>query len=87
MAKHAYLITQLEGDLRQAFENFAGDSVCGPWDRLIESLAGVILDGHMDLSTAARIDLLLKRTHGGVGPEECGTCRCPCPDQEHEACP
>ena len=87
MAKHSYLITHLEGDLRQAFENFAGDKVSGPWDDLIECLAGAVLDGALGIERAARINLLLARTHGITARDRCDTCHCPCPDQEHEACP
>jgi hypothetical protein len=74
---------QLEGDLRQAFENYCGGMVSGMWDRLIEALAGVIHTGGMSLETAARINLLLARTQGGVGPDTCETCHCPYPDQAH----
>jgi hypothetical protein len=74
---------QLEGDLRQAFENYNGGTVSGPWDKLIEQLAAVIQTGSLDLATSARINLLLERTQGGTAPDSCGTCDCPYPDQVH----
>lgn len=75
---------QLAGDLRQAFENMIGGAILtGPWDDLIDTLARVVVNGQMDLETAARINLLLQRTQGALVPDECGTCRCPYPDQVH----
>ena len=76
-------VHQLEGDLRQAFENYNGDMVTRPWDDLIEVLAAVIHAGQMDLETAARINLILLRTQGGTSPDTCGTCQCPCPGMVH----
>lgn len=73
----------LEGDLRQAFENYNGGMVSGPWEGLIEVFARVVAAGQMDLETAARINLLLLRTQGGTSPDECGTCECPCPGMVH----
>lgn len=81
MASNAVL--QLEGDLRQAFENWVGDQVNGPWDDLIETLANVVNNGQMDIETAARINLLLQRTQGGIAPDHCNTCHCPMPDMTH----
>jgi hypothetical protein len=75
---------QLAGDLRQAFENYNGGAmVSGPWDKLIEELATAISDGQISLAWAARFDLLLQRTQGGVGPDHCEVCECPYPDQVH----
>ena len=83
MANHAYLLNQLEGDLRQAFENLVGDVVSGPWDGLIESMAGAILEGELGLERAARINLLLARTQGVISLDRCDTCHCPRPDMVH----
>lgn len=77
------LTWDLEGDLRQAFENYTGSSVAGPWDDLIATLAGAISAGAMSLETAARLSLLLARTQGGVSPDTCETCKCPCPGMVH----
>jgi hypothetical protein len=77
------LLWQLEGDLRQAFENFCGGQVSGPWEGLIETVAGAVRAGRLDLATAARLQLLLERTQGGTSPDTCGTCDCPCPGQTH----
>lgn len=74
---------QLEGDLRQAFDNYLGDYASGPWDDLCEALANIINAGQMDLETAARVNLLLARTQGGLAPDECSTCHCPMPGMVH----
>lgn len=74
---------QLEGDLRQAFENYCGGAVSGPWDALIGTVAEVVHAGTMDLPTAAKLTLLLERTQGGIAPDHCGTCECPYPGQVH----
>lgn len=74
---------QLEGGLRRAFEDFMGDTVSGPWDDLIESLAGAILEGELGLERAARINLLLARTQGVLSLDRCDTCHCPRPDMVH----
>lgn len=74
---------QLEGDLRQAFENYCGSSVSGPWEDLIQVLANAVNSASLDLSTAARLQLALERTQGGTAPDSCGTCDCPYPGQVH----
>ncbi len=74
---------QLEGDLRQAFENYCGGMVSGPWDLLIETLAEVVEAGEMNLETGARINLCLARTQGAVAPDECPTCNCCMPGMVH----
>lgn len=79
------VVWQLEGDLRQAFENFMGERVSGPWDVIIETLAGVVNNGQMDLETAAKLNLHLARTKGELLPDECGTCGCCTPGQIHGA--
>lgn len=73
----------LEHDLRQAFTNFNKDIVSGPWDDLVELLASVVYFGTINLEQAARLSLLLARTHGGATPDRCDTCECPMPGQFH----
>lgn len=74
---------QLEGDLRQAFENYIGGQVSGPWEVLIETLANSVHYGWLDLATAAKLQLALERTQGGTAPHDCGTCGCCTPGQAH----
>ncbi len=74
---------QLEGDLRQAVENyFGGAMVSGPWDKFIEGLAEVIEAGHMSLESAAHLSHLLVLTSADA-PDTCQTCDCPYPSQAH----
>jgi hypothetical protein len=76
---------QLEGDLRQAFENYNGGSmVSGPWEVLIESIAKAVDEAKLDLPTAAKLQLALERTQGGQAPDHCATCECPYPGQRHQ---
>lgn len=75
--------SQLEGDIRQAFENYMGEMVSGAWDDLIDTLAEVVDEGDLPLETAARIHLLLRRTQGGPVPDTCTTCHCPVPGLTH----
>lgn len=65
---------QLEGDLRQAIENFTGCAVSGPWDVFIETMAASIRTGQLDLAIAAKLQLALEQTNGATRPDECGTC-------------
>lgn len=64
---------QLEGDIRQALENYMGGMVSGPWDKFIEGLAEVIHAGHLSLEAAAHLNLLLAKT-GHDAPDECAVC-------------
>lgn len=73
---------QLEGDLRQAMENYFGQAISGPWDDLIETLAAVIHETKMDLATAGRIELLFQRI-SGVTPDRCDVCKCPAVGMVH----
>ena len=77
------LLWQLEGDLRQAFENYMGGQVSGPWEDIIAVFANAVYTGALDLSTAAKLQLALERTRGGTTPDNCGTCACPYPGQVH----
>ena len=75
---------QLEGDLRQAFENFCGGMVTGVWDELIEGFAAVVEKGELCIGDGARLDLLLRKTQGGDdGVDRCDVCHCPYPTQAH----
>ncbi len=74
---------QLEGDLRQAFDNYTGSTVTGPWEVLIETLAEAVHSAQFDLPTAAKLQLALERTQGGQAPDHCATCECPFPGQVH----
>lgn len=65
---------QLQGDLRQAIENYFGEMVSGPWDDVIEAVAGVIAEGELDLHTAGKLDHALRRTANTEG-DECPTCQ------------
>jgi hypothetical protein len=64
---------QLEGDLRQALENYFGGMVSGPWDKVVEAFAEVVQAGHMNLEMAAHINLLLLRTTAD-DPGTCAVC-------------
>lgn len=65
---------QLQGDLRQALENYFGGQVGGVyWDTFIEMVARAIADGQLDLEQAARLNLVLTRTRD-AGPDECPVC-------------
>lgn len=64
---------QLEGDLRQALENYMGGMLTGPWDRVIEQLALTVQDGQLTLERAARINLALARTDCD-SPDTCEVC-------------
>jgi hypothetical protein len=74
---------QLEGDLRQAFENYCGGTVSGPWDDLIDDLAKMVHCGQLDLEQATRLGQHLARTQGGTSPERCEVCRCPAAGMVH----
>lgn len=67
---------QLEGDLRQAIENYHGGAiVSGPWDKVIEGLAHVIDTGSLNTQMAAHIDLHLTLTLGPESsPDDCPVC-------------
>lgn len=67
---------QLQGDLRQAIENYFGEMVGGPWDTVIDTIAGMIQEGECDLQSASRLDLALRRTANTEG-DECPTCENP----------
>jgi hypothetical protein len=73
---------QLRGDIRQALENYMGDMVDGPWDDVIDEIAGAIEDGEITAASAARLDLALQRTQGAKYPA-CPVCTCPCPGMNH----
>jgi hypothetical protein len=73
---------QLEGDLRQALENYFGGVVTGPWDKVITALAETVEAGHLNLEMAAHLNLLLQRTTAD-SPDTCAVCDCPYPDQAH----
>jgi hypothetical protein len=73
---------QLRNDLRQAFENWIGDQVSGPWDIVIEAVAESVEDGGLSSSTAARIDLALQRTDG-TEADVCYVCYCTYPGGAH----
>jgi hypothetical protein len=73
---------QLEGDLRQALDNYFGGMVSGPWEKVIEALAETIQAGHISLEMAAHLNLLLLRTTSDA-PDTCQTCDCPCPGMAH----
>lgn len=75
---------QLEGDLRQAFENYCGGMVTGPWEVIIETVANAVETARLDLPAAAKLQLALERTQGGTAPDACGTCECPYPGQRHQ---
>ena len=79
---HDWRLWQLEGDLRQAIENYFGGTVTGPWDKVIEELAAIIERGELGLESAAHLNLLLART-GADSPDTCAVCDCPYPDQAH----
>lgn len=75
---------QLEGDLRQAIENyFGGEPVSGPWDKVITALAETIEAGHLSLEMAAHLSLMLARTTEN-SPDRCEVCECPYPGQAHQ---
>lgn len=74
---------QLEGDIRQACENYMGDVVAGPWEVVITTFAAAIRSGQLDLATAAKLQLALEQTQGATAPDQCGTCECPYPGQVH----
>lgn len=67
---------QLEGDLRQAIENYLGDYVGGPaWDTVVETVAQTIRGGQLTLDQASRLSLALANTHGPeMAPDGCPTC-------------
>lgn len=67
---------QLEGDIRQAIENYHGGvCVSGPWDKVIEAIAAMIDQGQLPLAAAAHIDLQLALTLGPeASPDVCLTC-------------
>jgi hypothetical protein len=73
---------QLRGDIRQALENYMGDEVWGPWDDIIEEIAAAIEGEGLSATSAARLDLLLRRT-GRDGHTDCPVCTCPCPGLSH----
>lgn len=75
---------QLEGDLRQAFENYCGGVVSGPWEDIITVIANATNAAALDLATAAKLQLALERTQGGATPDECATCECPMPGMVHQ---
>jgi hypothetical protein len=65
---------KLQGDLRQAIETYMGDVVGGVyWDTVIAETARLIIDGRLELSAAARLDLAARRT-GESAPDECPVC-------------
>jgi hypothetical protein len=55
---------QLRGDLRQAFENYMGDMVSGPWEAIIENVARAVELGMLGAAEAATLDVALRRTQG-----------------------
>lgn len=67
---------QLEGDIRQAIENYLGGAtVSGPWDKVIEAMAAVIDNGFMTLEEAAYLSHNLTQTQGPeASPDTCQTC-------------
>jgi hypothetical protein len=66
---------QLEGDLRQAIENYLGEMVGGPWDGVIATMAYAIIAGRFTLDDAGRLSLALANTHGPEkAPDACPTC-------------
>lgn len=67
---------QLQGDLRQAIENYFGGAMMdGPWDAVIETVAEIIANGELSLHTASALDHALRRTANTEG-DECPTCKC-----------
>lgn len=64
---------QLQGDIRQAIENYLGDQVSGPWEAVIRETAWAIIRGSLPTASAALIDLALASTREDVHsqPDEC----------------
>lgn len=84
-------VAALEGHLRDALEGWQGERLMGPWDDFIEALSRCIDSGAIDLTAAAHLDFLLRRTTGTNDPTVCEVCHCPCPGLSHPsaggACP
>jgi hypothetical protein len=75
--------TQLTWYLRQAFEQYLDSPFnMGPWDDLVEHLAGVIDKGSLSVADAARLDLILAETLGKA-PARCEVCDCSAPGACH----
>lgn len=83
MALEHRRLWQLEGDLRQALENYCGGAVSGPWDDLIDDLARMVHCGQLDLEQATRLGQLVAQTRGGKSPDRCEVCRCPAVGMVH----
>lgn len=81
MAARTHKELQLRGDLRQAFENWMGDMVDGPWEDIIGVVATAVERGHLTMAAGARLDLALARTKHDI--PDCEVCGCPCPGMAH----
>lgn len=63
---------QLQGDIRQALENYVGDYLHGKWaDRVVETLADILVKGYVDLDDMVQFDLSLRKLFDAAPVSEC----------------
>jgi hypothetical protein len=61
--------------LRIAVEQWMRDPVSGPWDDVIDMVALIMDQGHVDVKDASRLDLLLRQTGAFMKQhDDCPTC-------------
>lgn len=67
-------LLQLQGDIRQAIENYLGEYTSSKaWDDVVETVATIIDNGSVTLGQAMKLSYALEQTRDPT-PDECPTC-------------